>query len=290
MDTIFDRHISLYRNQNDVYGAVITLRQFLFSEKHKREIKYLRSVEDTKERKRLKSLLPMATISGLFSYRDQQHLIKHSGLICIDIDAKDNPVMDAEQTKQQLAEFEEIAYIGLSVGGKGLFCIIPIAHPEKHKEHFLSLQSDFKDMGIVIDNNCKDITRPRTISFDPCPHINENAREYIYTKQNPQPPIKHYPYDDCEETVRKVYDLCRQIQEYGLDITEGYQNWLKVGSSLASLGEDGREAFHIVSRVWPEYDSVDADKKFDNLLQTIRNYSIGSFFYICKDYGLVCTL
>ncbi len=290
MDTIFDRHISLYRNQNDVYGAVITLRQFLFSEKHRREIEYLRSVEDTKERKRLKSLLPMATISGLFSYRDQQHLIKHSGLICIDIDAKDNPVMDAEQTKQQLAEFEEIAYIGLSVGGKGLFCIIPIAHPEKHKEHFLSLQSDFKDMGIVIDNNCKDITRPRTISLDPRPHINENAKEYIYTQQKPQPPIKHYSYDDCEETVRKVYDLCRQIQDYGLDITDGYQNWLKVGSSLACLGEDGREAFHMVSRAWPKYDPADADKKFDNLLQTIRDYSIGSFFYICKDYGLVCTL
>jgi hypothetical protein len=287
MNGLFDKEISIYRNQTDTLGAVVTLRRFLFSEKHRREIEYLRSVEDTEERKRLKSLLPMATISGLFSYRNQQHLIKHSGLICIDIDAKDNPTMDAEQTKQQLAEFQEMAYIGLSVGGKGLFCIMPIAYPDKHKEHFYALKSDFKGMGIAIDDNCKDITRPRTISLDPFPHINENAKEYIYTQQKLQPPIKHYSYDDSEETVRKVYDLCRQIQDCGLDITEGYQNWLKVGSSLASLGEDGREACHMVSRAWPKYDTADADKKFDNLLQTIRDYSIGTFFYICKDYGLM---
>ena len=288
MDTLFDKQISIYRNITDtVGGATVTLRQFLFSEKHRTEIEKLRSIEDEDESKRLKLKLPVATISGLFSYRNGKHLINHSGLICIDIDAKDNPEMNVEQTKQLLRKLDEIAYIGLSVRGKGLFCIIPIAYPEKHEEHFLALQADFKDMGIVIDDQCKDVTRARVVSFDPNPYVNEQAAIYKSTKQKPKPPTKHYSHNDSEETVRKVYELCGQIQDFGLDITEGYQNWFKVGSSLADLGEDGREAFHMVSRAWPKYDPADVDEKFDNLLLTIRDYSIGTFFYICNDYGLL---
>ena len=288
MDSLFDKQISIYRNITDtIGGATVTLRQFLFSEKHKAEIERLRSIEDEGESKRLKLKLPVATISGLFSYRDGKHLIKHSGLICIDIDAKDNPSMNVEQTKRLLAELDEIAYVGLSVRGKGLFCIIPIAYPEKHEEHFLSLQADFKEMGIVIDELCKDITRARVVSFDPNPYVNERAVTYKATMQKPQPQIRHYSHNDGEGTVKKVYELCRRIQDCGLDITAGYQNWFMVGASLANLGEDGRKAFHMVSRAWPKYDPADTDEKYDNLLHTIRDYSIGTFFYVCKDYGLL---
>ena len=290
MDGLFDKQISIYRNQKDAIGAVVTLRQFLFSEKHKAEIERLRSVEDTDERKRLKSALPMATISGLFSYRNGQNLISHSGLICIDIDGKDNPDMDIEQAKQQLAEFAEMAYIGLSVGGKGLFCVVPIAYPDKHGEHFLALQSDFKELGIKIDDQCKDITRARIVSFDPNPYVNEQAEAYTFTKRKPQPkpPIKHYSHNDSEETIRKVYELCGRVQECGLDLSACYQNWFEIGASLASIGEDGREAFHSMSRaLWGStYDFADAEKKFDNLLRTTRCYTIGTFFHICKCCGL----
>ena len=286
MDSIFDKRISIYRNRLDTAGSVVTLKQFLFSTKHKSEILALRKVEDEEEQKRLKKMLPSATISGLFSYRDSQHLIEHSGFMCIDIDGKDNPGMDVEQTKQQLARCGEIAYIGLSVRGKGLFCVIPIAYPERHEDHFRALEYDFKEMGLVIDPFCRDVCRMRFVSFDPNPYVNEQALKYISTKQKPLPPPRCYSYNDSEKTVRKVYELCGQIQDFGLDITDGYQNWFKVGSSLADLGEDGREAFHMVSRAWPKYDPA-VDEKFNNLLLTIRDYSIGTFFYICKDYGLL---
>ena len=287
MDSIFDKRISIYRNRLDTDGAVVTLKQFLFSTKHKSEILALRKVEDEEEQKRLKKTLPSATISGLFSYRDSQHLIEHSGFMCVDIDGQDNPEMDVEQTKQQLAKCDEIAYIGLSVRGKGLFCVIPIAYPERHEDHFRALEYDFMKKGLVIDPLCKDVCRMRFVSYDPNPYVNEQALKYTSTKQKPLPPPRHYSYNDSEETVRKVYELCGQIQDFGLDITEGYQNWFKVGSSLADLGEDGREAFHMVSRAWPKYTPADADDKFDNLLLTIRDYTIGTFFYICKDYGLL---
>lgn len=286
MENIFDRRISYYRDERDTNGAVITLRQFLFSKRHVAEIERLRKEKNEDERRRLKGLLPRATISGLFSYRDTQHLIEHSGLICIDIDGKENPTMDVEHTKMLLSEYKEIAYAGLSVGGKGLFCIIPIAHPVHHEAHFRALQKDFAGMGIVIDHNCKDICRCRNISFDPDPYINLQPETYIYTCPQPQPRQIHYEHDNSDVTIRKVYDYCREIEQMNLDITTGYEDWFIVGASLASIGEDGREAFHIVSKQNPKYKQEEADKKFTNLLRTISNYSIGTFFHLCQSYGI----
>ena len=284
---IFDRRISVYRNKWDTVGAVVTLGQFLFSTRHIPEIEHLRSVEDEDEQKRLKLLLPQGTISGVFSYRNAAGLLDHSGLICIDLDSKDNPGMNAEQTKQRLSEFEEIAYIGLSVGGKGLFCVVPIAYPDKHKAHYRALEEDFKGLGLVTDSACKDVCRMRVVSYDPNPYTNYQATEYTHTKQQPPTPIRHFSYDDSGETVAKVYELCRQIQVAGVDITDGYLNWFEAGASLASLGEDGREAFHIVSSQNAAYDYNDTQKKFDNLLRTVGGYSIGTFFHLCTNMGLI---
>lgn len=284
---IFDRHISVYRDKTDTIGAVVTVGQFLCSTRHKAEIEHLRSVDDADERRRLKGFLPAATISGVFSKRGEAGLLNHSGLICIDLDSKDNPGMDAEQTKQRLSEFEEIAYIGLSVGGKGLFCVVPIAYPDKHKAHYRALEEDFKGLGLVTDSACKDVCRMRVVSYDPNPYTNYQATEYTHTKQQPPTPIRHFSYDDSGETVRKVYELCRQIQMAGVDITDGYLNWFETGASLASLGEDGREAFHIVSRQNAAYDYNDTQKKFDNLLRTVGGYSIGTFFHLCTNMGLI---
>ncbi len=56
--------------------------------------KELRAIEDEKQQKAFKAeRLPFATFSGTFSYRNQQGLIEHSGLLCFDFDhlgGKDN--------------------------------------------------------------------------------------------------------------------------------------------------------------------------------------------------------
>lgn len=270
----------------DTTGTEVTLRRFLFSTRHIAEIEHLRRVEDEDEQKRLKKLLPQATISGVFSYRDAQHLTRHSGLICIDLDAKDNPCMDAEEVKQRLAQYKEVAYVGLSVRGKGLFVIVPIAYPDRHEEHYRALEDDFRRLGLVTDSACKDVCRMRVVSYDPQPYINEGASTYTAIKRRPMTPIRHFAYNDGEETVRKVYDLCRQIQDCNIDITEGYQNWFEIGASLASLGEDGREAFHLVSQQNTAYNFADAEKKFDNLLRTTHGYTVGTFFHLCSHLRL----
>lgn len=142
-------------------------------------INKIRSATDISAIRQLKGKLPCVTMSGTFLERNSGKLIEHSGLICIDIDGKDNPdIADMEDLKCKLSKLPHVLYCGLSVSGRGVFCLIPIADPNKHRQHFYSIEKDFQEMGITIDSACKDITRLRYCSYDPKPVININADVY----------------------------------------------------------------------------------------------------------------
>lgn len=280
---IFQTHISVYNGVTDNTGTRMPLGTFLFCKEYKDDILRLRAVFDKEKRNALKRSLPQATISGVFSpTRAKNNLSQHSGLICVDIDAKDNPdILDWETLKQDLSVLPQIAYCALSVSGKGLFLVIPLRYPEKHLQQFRQLQIDFRKMGIMIDSACSDITRLRCLSYDEHPIINENATLYegVYVEKP-----KHKSFPTCfiyegENTSAEVAVCCRKIQQCGIDITASYDDWLKVGCALATLGESGRSLFHICSRQNAKYNAAKTDKMFTDLLR--RNYqqvNIGTFF------------
>ena len=288
---IFQTHISVYYGVTDNTGTRMPLGTFLFCKEYKDDILRLRAVFDKEKRNALKRSLPQATISGVFSpTRAKNNLSQHSGLICVDIDAKDNPdILDWETLKQDLSVLPQIAYCALSVSGKGLFLVIPLRYPEKHLQQFRQLQIDFRKMGIMIDSACSDITRLRCLSYDEHPIINENATLYegVYVEKP-----KHKSFPTCfiyegENTSAEVAVCCRKIQQCGIDITASYDDWLKVGCALATLGESGRSLFHICSRQNAKYNAAKTDKMFTDLLR--RNYqqvNIGTFFWMCKQHGI----
>ena len=288
---IFQTHISVYNGVTDNTGTRMPLGTFLFCKEYKDDILRLGAVFDKEKRNALKRSLPQATISGVFSpTRAKNNLSQHSGLICVDIDAKDNPdILDWETLKQDLSVLPQIAYCALSVSGKGLFLVIPLRYPEKHLQQFRQLQIDFRKMGIMIDSACSDITRLRCLSYDEHPIINENATLYegVYVEKP-----KHKSFPTCfiyegENTSAEVAVCCRKIQQCGIDITASYDDWLKVGCALATLGESGRSLFHICSRQNAKYNAAKTDKMFTDLLR--RNYqqvNVGTFFWMCKQYGI----
>lgn len=288
---IFQTHISVYNGVTDNTGTRMPLGTFLFCKEYKDDILRLRAVFDKEKRNALKRSLPQATISGVFSpTRAKNNLSQHSGLICVDIDAKDNPdILDWETLKQDLSVLPQIAYCALSVSGKGLFMVIPLRYPEKHLQQFRQLQIDFRKMGIMIDSACSDITRLRCLSYDEHPIINENATLYegVYVEKP-----KHKSFPTCfiyegENTSAEVAVCCRKIQQCGIDITASYDDWLKVGCALATLGESGRSLFHICSRQNAKYNAAKTDKMFNDLLR--RNYqqvNISTFFWMCKQHGI----
>lgn len=179
-----DFKVSLFDNyKSKVPTAQISIWDwFAGSEKINRQVDIIRSTTDKDKVRDLKASLPAITPSGIFSERRADKLLEYSGLICVDIDGKDNPqITDMETLKQKLSKCNYIMYCGASVSGKGLFCLIQIVPPEQHKEHFYALQKDFLDMGIVIDKGCSDVCRLRGSSYDKKPYINPDATIYETT-------------------------------------------------------------------------------------------------------------
>ena len=288
---IFQNQISVYNGVTDNIGTTTSLGDFLFCKEYMKEILKLRSISQKEECNAIKRTLPQATISGMFRpTRAKNNLSQHSGLICVDIDAKDNPeIKDWEKLKQDLSVLPQIAYCALSVSGKGLFVILPLNYPQKHLLQFRQLQMDFSKMGIVIDQACSDITRLRCLSYDEHPIINKDATLYegVYVEKPKYHSFHPYLIYKSENTLADVAACCRKINERGIDITTSYDDWLKVGCALATLGENGRTLFHICSQQNAKYNATKTDKMFTDLLR--RNYqqvNIGTFFWMCKQHGI----
>lgn len=145
-------------------------------------------------------------------------------------------------------------------------------------------------MGITIDAACSDITRMRCVSYDAHPIINENAIPYEGIYMEPPKVRRYLSYRNIRENdiLSEVAACCKQIEQRGIDITDGYDQWLKVGCSLATLGEDGRDFFHLCSQQSMDYNESKTDKMFSDLLKrNYQNINIGTFFWLCKQNGIL---
>lgn len=290
IDIFSDRYqVSVYNGVSDTIGIVTTLASFLSATNHIADIQAARAMQDKEQRNSIKKKMPQAVIAGTCSPTRKAENTTANGLICVDIDAQDNPnINDWQDLKRQLSVIPEIAYISLSFSSKGLFLIIPIEHPDKFCYHFLQLEQDFSAMGLVIDHACSDICRMRTMSYDPQPYINHHARSYkrMYVPQpRPVKQVQHREYEG-DDTMSKVASLVRQIEETNTNITASYDDWIKAGQALSDLGEDGRDFFHAISSMDVRYSERQTDKKFDSFLKNTHSIGIGTFFHICKEYGI----
>lgn len=207
-----DIEITVYRGVRDTTGHRSTLHEFLNNVEYD-AINELRTTVDSERKKQIKLSLLQATISGVFApTRSADNLVKHSGLICIDIDRKDNLHIGNFDTliDDVLRHLEQVAYASRSVSGNGYFLIIPLKYPNRHKQQFDALIRTFRDMGINIDRACGDVSRLRCQSYDLHQYINLDAKPFDGVYQEQQP-IRHYTYDfngiDAED---RVAQLCRQ--------------------------------------------------------------------------------
>lgn len=296
---ILETPITIFDSVTSTKGHAASLAEFLNDASPHQLIQQIRMTEDKTERTRLKSGLPCATISAFCpGGRKADDAFEHTGLICIDIDGQDNPGFGSgAELKAEVCKVSEAAYCSLSASGNGCFAIFRLSHPENHLGHFLALQRLFRSrLGIVIDGQCKDVKRLRFASYDSEPYINDNAEPFrtidAATKTKPNPTkttvaIGQRTWDESSEaTLDKVARLTELIVRRGIDLTDGYSNWIETGMALANLGEAGREFFHAVSSVYPGYDRAKSDTKFTNLLRTTRKVTIATFFHQCEAHGV----
>ena len=285
---IYNISVSRYDNVFAKSGEPVDLGTFLNDTAYRDKVLEIRAISNKAERDKQKVQLPQVTISGLFDGpHSKENLIKHSGLICVDIDAKGNSgIDDWEYLKRQLAILPQVAFCGLSLSGNGLYCIIPIKFPQLHQQHFKQLQKDFEKMHITIDPACGDVCRLRGMSYDEHPYFNDNAEEYegFYTEPKKIFPKLHFE-NNSNNTIHKVQAICRKIDSLGIDLTNDFVDWKYICISLATLGETGREFFHICSRQSTKYDYTKCDKMFTDILDRgYQSVHIGTFFHYCDQH------
>lgn len=257
---------------------------------YKGPVEAVRNASTVERRNRLKKMLPAVTFCGVF--RDGHSidmLMRKTGLACIDIDYKDNPDVDFDDLRADLCENKHVAICAKSSGGKGLFVVMPLAYPDDFAEQVEAIFRLFAGSGIKCDEQCKDITRLRFVTYDP----------ELYLNPAPVPfPLRYYPECDRHsnrqvetdkgaaipgehvKTVLRAVDEIELLEKYRVDLAPRYDDWLKLAFAFATtFGEEGRELYLRICRLCPAHDEEQSNAKFDEAIRHGRgDVSIGTFF------------
>lgn len=162
------------------------------------------------EIEKLKSKLPYFTASGTFKKRNEAGLIQHSGKLAIDFDKIDTYTTIAE-AREKLINDKYSEYVFLSCSGTGI-CVIVNINPEKHLDSFLYLEKYYLEChGLKIDKGCKDVSRPRYISYDTNLFHNPDCERVSIAL----PSINVESDEEKFEWVKRVIEKKKQFSEGG---------------------------------------------------------------------------
>ena len=296
-----DFSFSIFKNlfSNEKYQNDIDVNQLIELIKYgtfRKEIEELRSSGSRAEGDRIKKEnLPAVTLSGSFNKRSREGLIRHSGLIQIDIDKVDN----YDDLFQKLCN-DPFTYLCFrSPRGKGIKVVVKInPSADTHLEQFNALQKYYNDTyKTEIDKSCKDIARCMLASWDPdlfCnPYSEVFAEMYSEEKQKstsqPQKPGSPEKIKIHSDSLLETIDaIVRELESGKIDLTTNYDDWVKIGFSLvSSLGANGRSYFHRISKMFPEYSYKETDKKYNQLLDSKgKGVGIGTLIWMAKNHGI----
>lgn len=258
-------------------------------------VEKIRKVHGKAEQDKLKKALHYFTVSGVFKpgTRKSENIIWHSGFMQIDFDAKDNPGKTSGDIKSLIKDDPYLSMIFISPTGSGTKAIAKIpADVNLHRESFTALENHFKKKyDLVIDKQCKDISRPFFVSYDP-DAIKKDAIEIALPPGHKDNEILNVE-NDFERKIRHIEKLCELVEKNAIDITFEHENYFKIGFAIADgLGESGREYFHRIAKFYVnpakgfKYNRVETDKQYDACKKTGK-VKWPTVFGIASDFGIV---
>jgi predicted P-loop ATPase len=243
----------------------------------------VRNAKTDKEKKEAKSKAPCITTSGTFSQRGNDYLLQHSGLIAIDFDHLE----DIGDAFNLLINDVYSFAVFRSISGNGLCAFVKI-DGRKHLEAFLGLERYYwQTYNLEADRACKDVSRPRYLSYDPDLFLNEQSQPFKdYVKRETKAEIKAFESFKGGDHYQQKFE--RVLSRVNCDITQGYDNWVKLGFAIASeYGESGLDYFKQLSQYHPDYDAYKTEKKYRSLLGDRNSgITIRTFYYLCKLNGI----
>lgn len=141
----------------------------------------LRAMEDVDERKKFKAKnFCFACFSGTFSYRKDDCLLKHSGLICIDFDHIGNSQQLAETKKALIEdEFFETQLLFTSPSGDGLKWVVDIDLAKcDHRRWFYAIHNYVRETyHLEADSQCVNVSRSCFLPHDGSCYVNPIIRK-----------------------------------------------------------------------------------------------------------------
>jgi hypothetical protein len=164
---------SFFKKNTDKPYAAVTINQVheqIVSSRYKGKCLELAAVSQKEKQVWKRQNFDHVTFSGVFTYRNAQSLIAHSGYICLDFDKLSDPVKFKE--KVTALDFVELAFISPSQSGVKVVCHFD---PDRgsHLKAFNALSNFFiKSFSQTPDISGKDVPRSCFMSHDPEAFIN----------------------------------------------------------------------------------------------------------------------
>ena len=211
-------------------------------------IKKIRTESDKEEINTLKQQLPSICFSGIFKKRNDDSLLTHSGLICLDFDKYDTQKNLLSQ-KEILTKDKYVYSVFISPSGKGLKALVKIPKdPKNHKSYFKSLQNYFDNPHF--DSSTKNISRVCYESYDPLIYINKNSERWEDIEEEAVKEVSKFgnkatiPITDSN----KIIEILVKWWEKKFPMVEGQrnQNVYVLASSFNDFGINQSLAEHIL--------------------------------------------
>jgi hypothetical protein len=193
--------VTIFKDINDTsqpqYKDVSSVLKAIQSGVYKDKIESIRTEKD----KALQNKLKQGLVSILFSsskqegvesgrnktisFRTDRGVVKHSGLICVDLDKfEDHETMLF--TKDTLTLDKYVYSVFISPSGEGLKILVKIPNEiENHRAYFYGLKDHFNSS--YFDDSCVNESRVCYISYDPDIYINEDSLVFKKKKEQPKP-------------------------------------------------------------------------------------------------------
>ena len=287
--SILEEHKVQY--ESNLYNAIITGRIC------KEKIAKVRSIdrqanesEYKQAKEKVLSFTPscLCPMGGSAKAENVEHV---NPLIAVDIDEKDNKGLSIEEMRTKINSLPFVMYSSISVGGRGMYALIPIAEANKNdfKGVFKALEEDFIKLGLKLDSSCININRERHMSYDDNEYWNDKAE--IYTKKlniptqvnttllrggdNANKPLTAREYN-------KVRDMVKDIKENHLQLTKNHTDTLMLANCIANVwGEEGRTLLHIIRSQREGYDEFKTDENYTYVLEHLdegERFNLGFLF------------
>lgn len=229
------------------YRDIETIIDRIKSGKSKQLVSQIRAKKTKAERDLLKQNLPSICFSGKFTQRNNESLVEHSGLICVDFDKfPDNDTLMDNFESIIKDRYTMVAFI--SPSGDGFKVVVKIPQCSDNKEHnfyFNGLQAYYDNQ--YFDSVASGLSRVCYESYDPAIYVNRKSVLFtdkmldegsnVYQKE---PLFKVTSETEIIKTVdefwrakfkfvegvrnKSIHILCQYLNEFGIEKAAAWQH------------------------------------------------------------------